>query len=166
MKKTFRYLTFCLIVVTFCGCTTIKKLVPGEDKIKSPDEVNFAELVWDKGGENGSKAVLTEALIKDFKLDSNKLSYNWVDKNMSIWGYAYTQADGRTCVFYKKNGKWHGGFFEWISSSRKTRDFKNIKTKYKGWDWNDIPNGSDAVLVIISRDGKKRTNTLKGKWVK
>lgn len=76
------------------------------------------------------------------------------------------QADARTCMFHKKDGKWHGGFYEWISTSRTTRNWANIKGKYKGWKWEEIPNGAEAAFVIISKDEKKRTNVLKETWKK
>lgn len=133
---------------------------------KGPDEIDFSELVWDLGGINGSNAQLTSAIVGDLTFTSKGLSYKWKENDLSVWGYARTQADARTCVFYKKDGKWHGGFYEWISTSRTTRDWANIKGKYKGWNWNDIPDGADGAFVIISKDAKKRTNVLKTKWVK
>jgi len=132
----------------------------------NPDEVDFALFNWNFGGLNGANAKLTDVLVSDVKFNSKGLSYKWKENNLSSWGYERTQADGRTCVFYKKDGKWYGGFFEWVSTSRTTRNWTNIKEGYKKWKWNDIPNGAEGAFVILSKDGKKRTNVLKAKWEK
>lgn len=154
-----------IVALVICqGCVIFNGR--GKHAKASPDEVEFAKLNWTVGGIDGSRAELTNVLVSDLNMTPNGLSYKWKENDLSVWGYARTQADARTCVFYLKDGVWKGGFYEWISTSRTTRNYANIKGKYKGWNWNDIPNGSDAAFVIISKDGKKRTNVLKGKWVK
>lgn len=164
MKKIINITLVISVLFVLTGCQSILK--PFKPTPKGPDEIEFSELVWDFGGINGANAQLTTALVSDATFTPNGLSYKWKENDLSVWGYARTQADGRTCVFYKKDGKWHGGFFEWISTSRTTRDWKNIKTKYKGWNWEVIPDGADGAFLIMSRDGKKRTNVLKTKWKK
>jgi len=164
MKKLFNLSLIVLTAFMFTGCISFKKIVPS--KPQSPDEMEFSDLVWDKGGINGANAKLTTAIVGNANFGPNGLTYKWKENDLAVWGYAKTQADGRTCVFYKKNGKWHGGFFEWISTSRTSRDWKNVKGKYKGWNWNDIPDGADGAFLIMSRDGSKRTNVLKTKWKK
>lgn len=164
MKKLLYIALTIVACIAFTGCKWFDKIVKPEPA--GPDELNYSELVWDKGGIDGSKAQLTAAIVGNLKMDSKGLSYKWVENDLGVWGLAKTDASARTCVFYKKDGKWHGGFYEWISTSRTTREWSNIKGKYKGWNWADIPNGSEAAFVIISKDGKKRTNVLKGTWSK
>jgi hypothetical protein len=70
------------------------------------------------------------------------------------------------CLFVQRSdGKWVGGKFDWISSSRTTRDFNNILDKpYLGWNLNGVPNPCSVVYVVVKADGKKRSNTIRGEW--
>lgn len=166
MKKLYTLILITTLVLCQ-GCASLKFWNHSETaKPKGPDEIEYSKLNWNHGGINGANAQLTTALICNANFGPNGLSYKWKENDLSVWGYARTQADARTCVFYLKDGKWYGGFFEWVSTSRTTRDWKNIKTKYKGWTWDEIPNGADGAMVILSRDGKKRTNVIKTKWNK
>ena len=57
-----------------------------------------------------------------------------------------------------------GGKFDWISSSRSTRDFKNIYGGYGGWNLSNVPKTTTAAFVIVSKDGKWRSNIVVGLW--
>lgn len=86
-------------------------------------------------------------------------------RDLSAWGYSNSQTDGIACLFVQNNsGAWVGGKFDWISSSRKSRDFNNIYSGYAGWSLADVPNPCQAAFVIISRDAKKRSNVIVGTW--
>ena len=45
-----------------------------------------------------------------------------------------------------------------------SRDFVNIYGGYGGWSLANVPNPCPAAFVIISSDGKKRSNVLVGSW--
>lgn len=62
------------------------------------------------------------------------------------------------------SGAWVGGKFDWISSSRRSRDFVNVYSGYAGWSLADVPNPCQAAFVIVSPDGKKRSNVIAGTW--
>ena len=64
------------------------------------------------------------------------------------------------CLFCLIGGKWIGGKFDWISTSRTSRDFKNVSDGYNGWDKGAIGKAAKYAFVIVSRDGKKRTNVI------
>jgi hypothetical protein len=94
------------------------------------------------------------------------MSYGWVSGGCEQLGasgaadYDHTYA----CLFVSRNGSWQGGKFDAISTSRVTRDFKNIYGEgYKGWPTNAVATGTDFVFVIVSKDGSKRTNVIRFK---
>ena len=64
----------------------------------------------------------------------------------------------------KSDGSWVGGKFDWISSSRRSRDFANVYGGYDGWSLAGVPSPCAAAFVIISPDGKRRSNVISGTW--
>ena len=95
----------------------------------SSDAVDFASLNWSWGGFNGKNATSRE------------------------------DADHTICaLFCKLDGKWQGGKFDWISTSRLSRDFKNVKDGYGGWRKDAIEAAEAFAFVICSKDGKRRSN--------
>ena len=69
------------------------------------------------------------------------------------------------CLFVMdEDGRWIGGKFEWISSSRDTREFTNIHDGYNGWSLRDVPNPTEVAFVVFRKDGKKRSNILAATW--
>lgn len=138
--------------------------VPGTADSASPassDAVDFASLNWRWGGFNGSKAKLAEgAEIGSLKVSADGMSYKWIkggceqlDKNCSHSNPCCTCA-----LFCLVDGKWIGGKWEHISTDRTTRDFKNVKEGYGGWDASALGKATAYAFVIVSDDGKKRTN--------
>ena len=63
-------------------------------------------------------------------------------------------------LFCEQDGKWVGGKFDWISTSRTTRDFANIRSGYNGWDPSAISKADRCAFVVVSKDGKRRTNVI------
>lgn len=137
-----------------------KPTVPS--KPNTSDASKFAELDFCWGGFNGKGATqASNAQIADLKVGSG-LSYRWVSGGCEALGAPNRTDAGYTlaCLFCKIDGKWKGGKFDWISTSRTTRDFKNISSGYNGWDKNAISKATAYRFVIISRDGKRRTNVI------
>jgi hypothetical protein len=129
------------------------------------DAAPFETFKWVYGGFHGEKAQPREVAISSLKMKPDGLSFKWV-QDLSQWGIAnedYTQAVA--CLFVmNKNGEWVGGKFDWISSSRNTRDFKNVYSGYNDWNLMDVPNPCPAAFVIVSKDGGKRSNVIGGMW--
>ncbi len=131
------------------------------------DAVSFGSLKWSYGGINGSGAKKTSASIGGLRFTRAGLSYSWTGPNLSSWGLSNSDTSAYACLFVKKaDGSWVGGKFDWVSSSRTSRDFKNIFEGYHGWSLSGVPNPCDAAFVIVSGDLKKRTNVLVGKWAR
>lgn len=123
----------------------------------------YDELHWLYGGFRGQGAEWDmDCEIADLKIGSH-LSYRWVNGGCETLGAMGGKGDAShtlACLFCFINGKWVGGKFDWISTSRTTRDFHNIQTEYKGWDKNAIAKAEAFRFVIVSKDGKKRTNVI------
>lgn len=130
------------------------------------DDVSYADLKWEFGGFNGADAEAYGVMIGDLEMDKNGLSFEY-DLDLSNWGVEddddYSQA--LACMFVLDNdGQWVGGKFDWISTSRETRDFKNISAEYKGWDLSNVPSTTTVAFVIVSADGKRRSNVITAVW--
>lgn len=128
------------------------------------DAVSFSALKWTFGGVNGSGAVQSGVQISGLKLSANGFSFKY-DRDLSAWGMSHTQASALACFFVQKStGEWVGGKFDWISSSRTFRDLNHCKTGYGGWNLSGVPNPANAAVVLMTSDGKRRSNVLSGVW--
>ena len=124
------------------------------------DAVDYSLLDWCWGGFKGGGASLDgKARIMGLRVTSGGLSYSWMSGGCENLGAS--SKDDAACIaalFCLMGGKWRGGKFDWISTSRTTRDFKNIAEAYNGWDREAVGKADKFAFVICSRDGKKRTN--------
>ena len=129
------------------------------------DQVPFGSLSWEYGGKpNGAGARNGGVVISGASFAANKVSFSYV-RDLSAWGYSKDALGGIACLFVRKtNGSWVGGKFDWISSSRSSRDFLNVYGGYGGWSLADVPNPCQAAFVIVSPDGKRRSNVIVGSW--
>ena len=129
------------------------------------DEVPFMSLNWLYGGLKGGDARLADVTIGDLKMKSDGLSFKWVN-DLSAWGIANEDASqALACLFVQTaGGEWVGGKFDWISSSRTTRDFKNVYSGYNDWSLANVPNPCTVAFVVVSKDGKKLSNVIRGMW--
>lgn len=121
------------------------------------DAVPFTDLNFAYGGFSGGSAMLSEPRISSLKVSSSGMSIHW-DVDLSGWGLADGDAGALACLFCKFDGAWKGGKFDWISSSRSTRDFTNINIGYSGWSASDFNNATAYAFVVVSKDGKRRSN--------
>lgn len=129
-----------------------------------------AKLVYRFGGFNGGNAVETpDAQISSLRMSRNGLSYRWAKGGCEALGATSAGDCDHTlaCAFYWSDaeGAWIGGKFDWISTSRTTRDFKNIHPgpdgkAYRGWRSDLFFAAPRRAFCIVSKDGKKRTNLL------
>jgi hypothetical protein len=129
------------------------------------DAVPYSSLNWSMGGFNGSKAVLHEGVeIGSLNVGRDGMSYRWVRGGCETIGATSRGDAGHTlaCLFYKdSSGKWQGGKFDWISTSRTTRDFKNIHGGYNGWNAAAFDAATEFAFVIVGTGGR-RTNVIRG----
>lgn len=123
------------------------------------DAVDFSALYWCWGGFSGKKAKLVDgAEIGSLKVTESKLSYKWVRGGCENLG-AKSRDDASfiAALFCNVGGKWRGGKFDWVSTNRTSRDLKNTGG-YGGWDPDAVRTADAFAFVIVSEDGKKRTN--------
>lgn len=129
------------------------------------DAVVFSALKWTYGGHDGSKAKFTgDAVIGGLSVNNSGMSYSWKSGGCENIGassggdYSQTMA----CFFIKEpDGVWRGGKFDKISTSRVTRDFKNIADGYHGWNAGRFKGAKECAFVIVSKGGY-RTNVIRG----
>jgi hypothetical protein len=181
-----------LAALLLCGCSTIRDVVdeyrdwrgshtnapavppgappatpgtPTQPDTPAADEADYSAFTWAYGGFNGARAALDKPRIASLRMNGmSGLSYRWAGPDLSAWGIAHTDAAALACLFLQRaDGSWVGGKFDWISSSRTTRDFKNLGG-YKGWTLAGIPNPCRAAFVIVSADGRRRSNVITADW--
>ncbi len=139
---------------------------PTSSTTDNPDAVDFGALSWSYGGFSGGKAKLVSGVvIGGLKVSGSGLSYSWKQGGCEKLGASSADdASCLACLFVHSGGKWQGGKFDWISTSRRTRDFKNIvgggdnPGGYNGWPKNAIGAADEFAFVIVSKDGAKRSN--------
>lgn len=127
------------------------------------DGVSYGSLRWTYGGVNGSGAVQSGVSISGLSMGKNSLSFTY-NRNLSAWGYSNGDASALACFFVQKSdGSWVGGKFDWISSSRTSRDLSHTRN-YNGWNLSGVPNPCKCAFVIVDKGLKKRSNVLVGTW--
>ncbi len=143
---------------------------PGTGNITPPgvnpylDAAPFSSFNWKYGGVNNGRAVHSGVNISGVQFSRNGLSFNYVN-NLSAWGLSSGDISSIACLFVLNNaGQWVGGKFDWISSSRTTRDFINVYDGYNGWSLADVPNPCQAAFVIVN--GSRRSNVIVGTWAR
>ena len=129
------------------------------------DAVGYAALKWNMGGFNGSKAVLHDGVeIGSLNVGRDGMSYRWVRGGCEQLGASNAEHFQKTlaCIFYIDNaGRWTGGKFDWISTSRTTRDFKNTHSGYNGWNAAEFDAAREFAFVIVGTGGR-RSNVIRG----
>ena len=126
------------------------------------DAAPFASLKWPWGAFDGSKAALSDkARIKALKVTASGLSYAWESGGCEDLGASSkTDASCLACLFCFDGSVWRGGKFEWLSTSRTSRDLKNIESGYSGWDAGAFRSAKAHAFCIVSKDGRRRTNVI------
>lgn len=128
------------------------------------DMVDFSALAWSYGGFNGGGAQPSAVTITGLSMSPNSLSFGYVN-DLSSWGLGHSEAGALCCLFVQQaSGAWVGGKFDWISSSRTTRDLAHVKGGYNGWSLRGCANPCPVAFVIVSGDGSKRSNVITSTW--
>lgn len=162
MKKIVTILISLLFIVSV-GCEDISDNEVLDPITGGDSHSDKIELVWSYGGVNGSKSVEDPRVqIKSLSIHGTSgLSYRYAVGDLSVWGLSRNQADALACAFYEgSDGKWYGGKFDWVSTSRLTRDFANLNAGYGGWNANAFHSASKRGFLIMTKDGRKRTNLI------
>lgn len=170
MKLIFSSVFFGFILFAVGCCKTLDVVLQEyvderRQEIVEEHKQDNAVYEWSRGGFNGENAVeIDSAVIADLKVSGNGMNYRWVKGGCEEFGAPdrsnadYTLA----CLFVSKDGvNYVGGKFDWISTSRTTRDFHNIHGNYHGWSSKDLESAKYYAFCIVSRDGKRRTNIIK-----
>lgn len=134
---------------------------PASETEKRPAESIALEYRY--GGFDGSRAVETAAAqISGLRVTASGMSYSWERGGCEALGASGASDYSATvaCIFYESGGKWIGGKFDWISTSRRSRDFVNIRAGYNGWDSAAFFAAKRHAFCIVGKDGKKRTNII------
>ena len=102
--------------------------------------------------------------IGNLKVGKDGLSYKWLEGGCEKLGASSREDYSQTvaCAFYwdGKAQKWVGGKFDWISTSRTSRSFKNIKEGYGGWDSAAFFAAGKHGFCIVSKDGRQRSSFI------
>lgn len=134
-----------------------------EEAVKqSLDQVDYSLLDWCWGGFNAKNAQHKEGvIIANLAVHNSGMSYSWQSGNCEALGASgHTNADCIAALFCNVGGKWKGGKFEWISTSRLTRSWHNLHG-YNGWQFSAYEQAKEVCFVIVSRDGRVRSNVIK-----
>ena len=127
----------------------------------SGNKFDYSRLEWLYGGFSGAKAVEDTSgagcLVKSARLEGSGARLSFTG---SLWGCDYAHPEARMCIFCKSGSRWVGGFWEWGSTGRVFRDFKNIRDHYKGWDPSVLDKASEFAFVVVNKSGSKRSNVV------
>lgn len=125
--------------------------------------IDLAITIHSFGSPNCSKAQEDpNTQIKDLTISDKGLSYGWAKGNLRNWGIQDDHAAKALAIagYSKDNKTYHCAKFDWISSDRLTRDFKNIEEGYNGFNCQEFKGAPYKCFFIMSADGKKRTNVI------
>lgn len=102
------------------------------------------------------------AQIQNLTVTNSGMKYGWKSgSSLKNWGLSDTDAHALAVFAVKgSDGVYRGGKFDWISKSRTTRSFENIKSGYHGWPKNAIETAKGYAFCIVSENGKNRTNWI------
>jgi hypothetical protein len=131
------------------------------------DAVAFDKLIWNRGGENFSKAVRDPACaITGVKIRGGGtpvLSYG--GEGFQKWPVKDENVTHIWAIFFDSDGDGvfeRGGKFDWGRSTAADRPLAHL-THYKGWDGYPRK-GTPWAAVITDIKGKKRSNVATGVW--
>ena len=112
------------------------------------------------GGFNGSGAVFDRVTLSGLSCNGKSVSYKF-DTDLSEWGLKHTEAGAICAVFFERNGRFEGGKFDWVSSSRTNRELKHVES-YSNWTSSGIklPWRGKVAFCVFSADGKRRSNIV------
>ena len=158
MKKWFAFYGCLLAVLLAFGCSTsiFDGIIGNDDDVDNGD--TSIQLVWDKGGVNGSGAEEVTA-INNPSWSHSGINYS---VNTSMWPSNGENLNGYACFFIIRDNEAHGGKFEWIRSNTNYRDWKNLRDGYGG---HRVPNsGEQVAFCVLSLDRQERSSVIFWTW--
>lgn len=135
----------------------------GEAGNEGPAVGGNEELDFRFGGFRGERAKEEPGCrIGSLRVTKDGLSFKWERGGCETLGAAGREDYSKTvaCAFYWDGARWVGGKFDWISTSRTSRSFENIRDGYGGWSGSDFFAAKRHGFCIVSNDGKKRSNFI------
>ena len=131
----------------------------------APSAPASPRLVYRYGSFDGGKAAESpSARIRGLKVSASGMSYAWEKGGCEDLGASSASDYSKTlaCAFWwsEQEQAWIGGKFDWISTSRTTRDWKNVRERYNGWDPDAFFAAKRHAFCIVSADGRRRTNVI------
>lgn len=141
---------------------------PKQDIPMLGDALAAASLNWGFGGFNGAKAAhnpMSDPVISGLSCRNNVLYYKF-DRGLSPWGLSHSDAGAVCAAFFEgSDGVWRGGKFDWVSTSRQSREMKHMNraphySNWGGFDWGALKEPKRVAFVIVSKDQKRRSNIL------
>ena len=126
------------------------------------EQAPFDKFHWDFGGFHGEKAQAVPGCeIDGLCVGYNAMRYRWRKGGCEMLGAAGPDdASCLCCLFVLNSGVWRGGKFDWISTTRTTRSMNNIHGGYRGWSTDVFAHAEAYAFCIVSKNGRKRTNTI------
>ena len=133
---------------------------PEPDKPVVGDAVPFSSLQWVYGGFKANGAVLSTPRLSNASCNGRVYYYKW-DVGLNSWGLGNGDAGAICAVFIERDGKWIGGKFDWVSTSRSFRELKHLES-YNTWPSSGIklPLRGKVAFVVVSANGKLRSNVI------
>jgi hypothetical protein len=126
------------------------------------DEVDFSTLQWFGYPDHGKATLVPGLRLANLKVNASGLSFKFVEGGCELLGApnASNASFAQACVGYKVGAEWRVSKFDWISSSRNTRDFKNIRDGYNGFSPTEFFNATEYCFVIcgVKQDKDIPTN--------
>lgn len=122
------------------------------------DAVEYGKLQWLYGGFKGGAAKLDVPRLSGLVCDGRNVRYTW-DVGLAGWGLGQGDAGAICAVFIERaDGSWQGGKFDWVSTSRASRELKHLQD-YNGWH-EVLPVRGRVAFVVVSADGRRRGNVI------
>ena len=140
--------------------TTQPVAAPGGATAAASDPLPPGKVAWFGTPKCGSAARVARAEIANLRVSPPGLSYKWVSGGCEALGASGAGDIGPICAlgYQTAAGAWKIAKFDHISTSRTSRDYKNLQEGYNGWNWGEVSTAKSFCFVILSADGKRRTN--------
>lgn len=141
--------------------TTQPVAAPGGATAAASDPLPPGAVRWCYGGFDGSRAQHdARCRISSLRVTNpSGLTLKWNTGVPADW--AQTGGLVIFALFYQApDGSWKGGKADWINAARSSRDLKNPASGYGGWNWAEYLAAHKHAAVIVSADGKKRSNWI------
>lgn len=142
--------------------TTQPVAAPGGATAAASDPLPPGAVRWCYGGFDGSRARHdARCRISSLRVTNpSGLSLRWLSGIPGDWAKDQNGLVIFALFFQAPDGSWKGGKIDWINAARSTRDLKNPAAGYGGWNWNEYLAAKKHAAVVVSADGRQRSNWI------